>query len=91
MPGTSAEYEHIGYWCELDVGSDFCVLSAVPLFCFLLESKKRAWLAFICAVIYNFVCSTYFFDESHIADRVAVILVRGQTFCIVQYILSQAV
>lgn len=43
-----------------------------PFFCFLLESKKRAWLAFICAVIYNFVCSTYFFDESHIADRVAV-------------------
>lgn len=43
-----------------------------PFFCFLLESKKRAWLAFICAVIYNFVCSTYFFDESHIADRAAV-------------------
>ena len=43
-----------------------------PFFCFLLESKKRAWLAFNCAVIYNFVCSTYFFDESHIADRVAV-------------------
>lgn len=43
-----------------------------PFFCFLLENKKRAWLAFICAVIYNFVCSTYFFDESHIADRVAV-------------------
>ena len=43
-----------------------------PFFCFLLENKKRAWLAFICAVIYNFVCSTYFFDESHIADRAAV-------------------
>ena len=43
-----------------------------PFFCFLLENKKRAWLAFICAVIYNFVCSTYFFDESHIADRVVV-------------------
>ena len=43
-----------------------------PFFCFLLENKKRAWLAFICAVIYNFVCSSYFFDESHIADRVAV-------------------
>ena len=26
-----------------------------PFFCFLLENKKRAWLAFICAVIYNFV------------------------------------
>lgn len=43
-----------------------------PFFCFLLENKKRAWLAFICAVIYNFVCSTYFFEESHIADRAAV-------------------
>lgn len=43
-----------------------------PFFCFLLENKKRAWLAFICAAIYNFVCSTYFFDESHIADRAAV-------------------
>ena len=43
-----------------------------PFFCFLLESKKRAWLAFICAVSYNFVCSTYFFDENHIADKVAV-------------------
>ena len=43
-----------------------------PFFCFLLENKKRAWLAFICAVIYNFVCSTYFFDESHIADRATV-------------------
>ena len=43
-----------------------------PFFCFLLENRKRAWLAFACAVIYNFVCSTYFFDKSHIADRVAV-------------------
>lgn len=43
-----------------------------PFFCFLLENKKRAWLAFACAVIYNFACSTYFFDANHIADRVAV-------------------
>ena len=39
MTGTSAEYEHIGYWCELDVGSDFCVLSAVTLF--LLSAGKQ--------------------------------------------------
>lgn len=43
-----------------------------PFFCFLLENRKRAWLAFFCTVIYNFVCSTYFFDKSHIADRVEV-------------------
>ena len=28
-----------------------------------------SWTLAVCAVIYNFVCSTYFFDESHIADR----------------------
>ncbi len=43
-----------------------------PFFCFLLENKKRAWLALICAIIYNFVYSTYFFDENHIAHKVAV-------------------
>lgn len=43
-----------------------------PFFCFLLENKKRAWLAFVCAAIYNFVCSAYFFDKSHIADRTTV-------------------
>ena len=43
-----------------------------PFFCFLLENKKRAWLVFICAIIYNFVCSTYFFDEEHIANQAAV-------------------
>ena len=43
-----------------------------PFFCFLLENKKRAWLAFVCAAIYNFLCSTYFFDADHIADRVVV-------------------
>ena len=43
-----------------------------PFFCFLLENKKRAWLVFACAVIYNFVCSIYFFDKNHIADRVTV-------------------
>lgn len=43
-----------------------------PFFCYLLENKKRAWLAFVCTVIYNFVCSTYFFNVDHIADRATV-------------------
>lgn len=39
-----------------------------PFVCFLLENKKRAWCTLICAIIYNFVCSTYFFNADHIAD-----------------------
>ena len=50
----------------------FAFYMLFPFFCFLLENKKCAWLAFACAVIYNFVCSIYFFDENHIADRVTV-------------------
>ena len=43
-----------------------------PFFCFMLKNKKCAWRAFVCAIIYNFVCSAYFFDENHIADKAAV-------------------
>lgn len=37
-----------------------------PFVCFLLENKKRAWLSFIVAVIYNFLCDIYFFDRNHV-------------------------
>ena len=43
-----------------------------PFVCFLLENKKRAWIAFSCALIYNFACNIYFFDEAHIAERAMV-------------------
>ena len=45
---------------------------SITFVCFLLENKKRAWIAFGCALIYNFVCVSYFFDETHIADRASV-------------------
>lgn len=37
-----------------------------PFFCFLLFSKKRAWLGFIIAGIYNIFCQLYFFDAQHV-------------------------
>ena len=37
-----------------------------PFFCFLLFSKKRVWLGFIIAGIYNILCQLYFFDEQHV-------------------------
>ena len=32
--GASAECQDFGYWCELDTGSHFCVLHAVPVLLF---------------------------------------------------------
>ena len=37
-----------------------------PFFCFLLCSKKRAWVSFIVAGIYNILCQVYFFDKQHV-------------------------
>ena len=43
-----------------------------PFFCFLIGNKKRAWGVAVAALVFNWLCETYFFDESHIADRAAV-------------------
>ena len=37
-----------------------------PFFCFFLFSKKRAWLGFSIAGIYNILCQLCFFDEQHV-------------------------
>lgn len=37
-----------------------------PFFCFLLFSKKRAWLGFTIAGVYNLLCQVYFFDKQHV-------------------------
>ena len=59
-----------------------------PFVCFLLDNKKRAWVAFGCALIYNFVCVRYFFDETHIADS-AIVNFNARTnilYCAVYFI-----
>ena len=61
-----------------------------PFVCFLLENKKRAWIAFGCALIYNFVCSIYFFDEAHIAES-AVVNFSARTnilYCAIYFIVG---
>lgn len=37
-----------------------------PFFCFLLCSKRRAWMGLVIAGTYNVFCQLYFFDENHI-------------------------
>lgn len=38
-----------------------------PFFCFLLGNKKRAWGVAAAALMFNYVCAGYFFDENHIS------------------------
>ena len=39
-----------------------------PFFCFLIGNKKRAWTAAAIALVFNYLCSIYFFDEKHIVN-----------------------
>lgn len=38
-----------------------------PFFCFLIGNKKRAWFVAVVALIFNYICNSYFFDANHIA------------------------
>ena len=43
-----------------------------PFFCFLIGNKKRAWGVAIVALVFNWLCGTYFFDGNHIVDSLSV-------------------
>lgn len=42
------------------LGLIFVFYLCFPFFCYLIENKKRAWLAFAVSIVYNFVCTQYF-------------------------------
>ena len=42
------------------LGLIFVFYICFPFFCVLLQSKRRAWMAFVISLIYNFVCTVYF-------------------------------
>lgn len=43
-----------------------------PFFCFLIGNKKRAWGVAVAALVFNWLCGTYFFDGNHIVDSLSV-------------------
>ena len=43
-----------------------------PFFCFLIGNKKRAWGVAAIALVFNWLCGTYFFDGNHIVDALSV-------------------
>lgn len=42
------------------IGLIFVFYLTFPFFCWLIETKRRAWLSFVISLIYNFVCDQYF-------------------------------
>lgn len=42
------------------LGLIFLFYICFPFFCVLLQNKRKAWIAFVVSLIYNFVCTVYF-------------------------------
>lgn len=63
------------------LGLIFVFYICFPFFCVLLQSKRRAWMAFVVSLIYNFVCTTYFdVGRSNILYSGCFFLVGGLIF-----------
>ena len=51
------------------IGLIFVFYMIFPFFCYLISNNTRAWISFILAVIFNILCSIYFFDSDHIVNN----------------------
>lgn len=51
------------------IGLIFVFYMIFPFFCYLISNNTRAWISFILAVIFNILCTIYFFDSDHIVNN----------------------
>lgn len=68
MPKLSAECQDFSYWCELDIGSHFCVLHAVSVLLFPDWKQEESVGVVVATQVFNWLCGVYFFDGKHIVD-----------------------
>lgn len=65
LPNANISVIGVGWF----LGVVFAFYLLFPFFCFLLENRKRAWLAMLTAVTYNVLCSTYFLIADHVVEN----------------------
>lgn len=61
LPNPSISVIGVGW----TLGVIFVFYLLFPFFCYLLKNQRRAWIGFIVALVYNILCSIYFFDDKH--------------------------
>ena len=64
LPNPTMSVVGVGWF----LGLVFVFYLVFPFYCFLLENKKRAWCSFGIALIYNYLCSEYFFNGAHVVS-----------------------
>lgn len=56
LPNANISVIGVGWF----LGLVFVFYMVFPFFCYLISEKKRAWLSFVAAVMFNLLCSNYF-------------------------------
>lgn len=62
LPNPSFSVIGVGWF----LGMVFVFYLVFPFFCWLLGDKRRAWVSFLAALVYNILCQVYFFDSAHV-------------------------
>lgn len=53
------------------IGLIFVFYMIFPFFCYLISNNIRVWISFILAIIFNILCTIYFFDSDHVVNNFA--------------------
>ncbi len=64
LPNANISVIGVGWF----LGVVFVFYLIFPFFCFILENKKRAWLGLLLTILFNVICTIYFFDENHVIN-----------------------
>lgn len=64
LPNSGMAVIGVGWF----LGLVFVFYLIFPFFCWLLSDKRRAWFAFAASLIFNILCSVYFFNSEHVAE-----------------------
>lgn len=62
LPNPSMSVIGVGWF----IGLVFVFYLLFPFFCWLLQSKRRAWLSFAVAFVFNLFCQAYFLNDAHV-------------------------
>ena len=61
LPNANISLIGVGWF----IGLVFVFYITFPFYCMLIENKRRAWLSFALSIVFNLLCSYYFFDSAH--------------------------
>lgn len=62
LPNPTMSVIGVGWF----LGVTFVFYLCFPFFCWLLQDKRRAWVAALTALAFNLLCQVYFFNSDHV-------------------------